>query len=133
LILKGKLERHEHAEVNANFIIENLDKGIVFKEFPEKYFPNREELNDVLGGIGKNCDWKNRDGKFVDFYTMKDIGGINSTAFIYEYYLKCDSLRFVLIYNTDKDKPELLKMNIEPIEKENSMINFPEKQLRNRK
>lgn len=43
------------------------------------------------------------------------------------------SLRFVLIYNVDKDKPELFKMNIEPLEIENKMIIFPEKQLKNRK
>ena len=130
---RGKLEKNKLAEVNANFIIENLDKEIVFKEFPEKNFPNKEQLRNVIGGIAKNCDWKNRDGKFVDFCTMKDIGGINSTAYIYEYYLKCDSLRFILIYNIDNDKPELFKMHIEPLEKGNSMIIFPEKQLKNRK
>jgi hypothetical protein len=128
-----KLERNKLAEQNANFIIENLDKEEVLKEFPQTNFKDRGQLSNLLGGIKENCDWKNRDGKFVDFFTMKDIGGINSTAFIYEYYLKCDSLRFVLIYNVDKDKPELFKMNIEPLETENKMIIFPEKQLKNRK
>ena len=55
---------------------------------------------------------------------MKDVGGINSIAYIYEYYLTCDSLRFVLIYNLEKDKPELFKLNIEPLETENPMIIF---------
>jgi ABC-type antimicrobial peptide transport system permease subunit len=128
-----KMEKNNLAEKNANYIIENLDKDEVFKEFPESNFKDREQLKNLLGGIKENCEWKNRDGKFVDFFTMKDIGGINSTAFIYEYYLKCDSLRFILIYNVDKDKPELFKMNIEPIETENKMIIFPEKQLINRK
>lgn len=128
-----KMEKNNLAEKNANYIIENLDKDEVFKEFPESNFKDREQLKNLLGGIKENCEWKNRDGKFVDFFTMKDIGGINSTAFIYEYYLKCDSLRFILIYNVDKDKPELFKMNIEPIETENKMIIFPEKQLINSK
>lgn len=128
-----KMEKNILAEKNANYIIENLDKDEVFKEFPESNFKDREQLKNLLGGIKENCEWKNRDGKFVDFFTMKDIGGINSTAFIYEYYLKCDSLRFILIYNVDKDNPELFKMNIEPIETENKMIIFPEKQLINRK
>ena len=128
-----KMEKNNLAEKNANYIIENLDKDEVFKEFPESNFKDREQLKNLLGGIKENCEWKNRDGKFVDFFTMKDIGGINSTAFIYEYYLKCDSLRFILIYNVDKDKPELFKMNIEPIETENKMIIFPKKQLINRK
>lgn len=128
-----KLERNNIAEKNANYIIENLDNDEVYKEFPEANFKDREQLKNLLEGIKKNCEWKNRDGNFVDFCTMKDIGGINSTAFIYEYYLKCDSLRFILIYNVDKDKPELFKMNIEPLETENKMIIFPEKQLKNRK
>jgi hypothetical protein len=127
-----KLERNKLAEQNANFIIENLDKEEVLKEFPEINFKDRQQLKNLLGGIKENCEWNNRDGKFVDYFTMKDIGGINSTAFIYEYYLKCDSLRFILIYNVDKDKPELFKMNIEPLETENKMIIFPEKQLKNR-
>jgi hypothetical protein len=128
-----KLEINKLAEKNANYIIENLDKEEIFKEFPESNFKDREQLKNLLGGIKQNCNWSKRDGKFVDFCTMKDIGGINSTAFIYEYYLKCDSLRFILIYNVDKEKPELFKMNIEPIEVENKMIIFPEKQLKNRK
>lgn len=127
------MERNNLAEKNANYIIENLDNDEVLKEFPEANFKDREQLKNILGGIKQNCDWKNRDGKFVDFCTMKDVGGINSTAFIYEYYLKCDSLRFILIYNVDKDKPELFKMNIEPLETENKMIIFPEKQLKNRR
>lgn len=128
-----KVERNNLAEKNANYIIENLDDDIVLKEFPENNFKDRDQLRKTLTDIAQKCDWENRDGKFVDFFTMKDIEGINSTAFIYEYYLKCDSLRFILIYNVDKDKPELFKMNIEPIEKENQMILFPEKQLKNRK
>lgn len=128
-----KLERNRLAEKNANYIIENLDKEEVLKEFPEANFKDREQLKNILGGIRQNCEWKNRDGKFVDFFTMKDVGGINSTGFIYEYYLKCDSLRFILIYNVDKDKPELFKMNIEPLETKNGMIISPEKQLKNRK
>lgn len=128
-----KVERNNLAQENADYIIENLNKKEVLNEFPETNFKDRQQLENLLGGISQNCEWNNRDGKFVDFFTMKDIGGINSTAFIYEYYLKCDSLRFILIYKVDKDKPELFKMNIEPLETENKMIIFPEKQLKNRK
>ena len=128
-----KVEKLGLAQKDADYIIENLDKDIVLQKFPEKNFQNREQLKNIVGGISQNCDWRNRDGKFVDFCTMKEIGGIYSTAFIYEYYLKCDSLRFILIYYMDKDKPELFKMNIEPLKTENKMIIFPEKELKNRK
>ena len=46
--------------------------------------------------------------------------------------MKCDSLRFILSFNTE-DEPELMGFKFEPIETENPMILFPEKQLKNRK
>jgi len=131
--ISKKMEKVKLAEDNSKFIIENLDKEIVYKEFPDKNFPNQTQLRQILGGIKQNCDWGSRKGKFIDFCTMKNIGGTNQIAYIYEYYLKCDSLRFILIYDIDKDKPELSKFNIEPIEVENKMIIFPEKQLKNQR
>jgi hypothetical protein len=134
-IFKGikSLQKNKLAEENANFIISNLDNVSILKEFPENNFPDREQLKGIIGGLKENCDWKNRDGKFVDFATMKEIGGISSIAYIYEYYLVCDSLRFILFYNIDKDTPELFKLTIEPLEAENSLILFPDNQLKNRK
>lgn len=118
------------AQAIADNIIENLDNQEIHQAFPEKYFP-QDELETLLDGIRENCDWKNRDGKFVDFFSQKNIGGIDQTAFIYEFYLSCDSLRFVLSLNMEKE-PELMGFNIEPLEKENTMILFPKKQLKNR-
>ena len=45
--------------------------------------------------------------------------------------MKCDSLRFVLSINMENE-PELMGFHIEPLESENKMILFPEKQLKNR-
>jgi len=131
--ISKKMEKVKLAEDNSKFIIENLDKEIVYKEFSEKNFPNQTQLRQSLDGIKLNCDWRNRKGKFVDFCTMKTIGGADQIAYIYEYYLKCDSLRFILIYDLDKNKPELSRLNIEPIEVDNKMIIFPEKQLKNQR
>jgi hypothetical protein len=86
----------------------------------------------IFGNIKANCDWENRKGKFVDFFTM-NINGKNNTAYIYEYFLKCDSLRFVLIYDMEQKEPELFKFNIEPIEQASQMIIDPSKQLINQK
>ena len=115
-----KMKKMNLAQEQANYIMENLDKPNIGEKFP------------IIGGIRQNCDWKNKDGKFVDFFTQKNIGGIDQTAFIYEYYMKCDSLRFILSFNTE-DEPELMGFKFEPIETENPMILFPEKQLKNRK
>ena len=124
------IQKANDAQELADNIIENLDTENIYSKFPEKYFP-KEQIQPILGGIKQNCDWKNRDGKFVDFFSQKNIGGINQTAFIYEYYMKCDSLRFILSVNMENE-PELMGFRVEPLENENPMILFPEKQLKNR-
>lgn len=131
-IANKKIQKINIAQQNADFIIQNLDKSDVINEFPDNNFPNKSQIKNFVEGISQNCDWKNKDGKFVDFFTMKNIGGIDKTAYIYEYYLKCDSLRFILTYDIDKETPELSRLDIQPLEEPNDMILFPEKQLKNR-
>ena len=127
------MNKVELAQKDADNIISNLNTTRVLNQFPSKNFPNRAQLQNVVSELDLKCDWKNRDGKFVDFYTMKNVGGTNQVAFIYEYYLKCDSLRFILTYNLFADNAELSRFDIQPLEVENPMIIFPEKQLKNRK
>jgi hypothetical protein len=123
------METHEKAQKEADFIIENLiNYDLIKDKLPEKYFQASQTKEFILG-ISQSCNWANREGKFVDFFSMKNIGGTDQTAFIYEYFLDCDSLRVILIYNMIKDSPELFKINLEPIEKENQMIIDPSKQL----
>jgi len=128
-----KMNKVELAQKDADDIISNLDKTYILNQFPPKNFPNRAQLQNVVSELDLKCDWKNRDGNFVDFYTMKNVGGTNQVAFIYEYYLKCDSLRFILTYNLFADNAELSRFDIKPLEVENSMIIYPEKQLKNRR
>lgn len=131
-IANKKVKKFNIAQQNADFIIQNIDKLNVINEFPDNNFPDKSQIQNLVEGISQNCDWQNKDGKFVDFFTMKNIGGIDQAAYIYEYYLKCDSLRFILTYDMDKEKPELLRFDIQPLEEPNEMILFPEKQLKNR-
>jgi hypothetical protein len=125
-----RIQYMNKAQELADSVIENLDSESVYLKFPEKYFP-KEQMESIIGGIRQNCEWKNRDGKYVDFFSQKNIGGVDQIAFIYEYHLKCDSLRFILSVNMEKE-PELMGFYIEPLENENKMILFPEKQLKNR-
>ncbi|MDW7690708.1 hypothetical protein R9C00_21880 [Flammeovirgaceae bacterium SG7u.111] len=127
--VQENLDKHNKGQDKSDFIMENLTKDGIAKEFSEKYFP-KDQTEQLLSDIKTNCDWENREGKFVDFFTMSN-NGKRSTAFIYEYFLKCDSLRFVLIYDMETEEPELFKFNIEPIEKPSQMIIDPSKQLMN--
>ena len=127
--IKGRMEAHDKAKTDADYIVDNLTSYELIKtRLPEKYFePVRTQ--EFTNNIGDNCDWKNRNGKFVDYFTMSNIGGTDQTAFIYEYFLDCDSLRVILIYNMEEKSPELFKIDIEQIEKKNQMIIDPSKQL----
>lgn len=126
--LKNKLEKHEKAMANSNFIMENFNKESIASEFSEKYFP-KEQTVKLLNDFRQNCNWENRKGKFVDFTTMLN-DGKNNVAYVYEYLLSCDSLRFILIYDIDQEEPELFNLKIEPIEKKSQFIVYPEKQLK---
>lgn len=126
-----KMQKFNLAKEKADYLMENLEKPNIAEKFPQQYFP-KEQLEPILNDIRNKCDWKHRDGKYVDFFTSNSVNGINQTSFVYEYYLKCDSLRFILSFNADKE-PELMSFRFEPLENENPMILFPDKQLKNRR
>lgn len=127
---RGSMEKHNQAQALADNIIENLDSDNIYDEFPEKYFP-KADIYPIVAGIVQNCDWPKRDGKFVDFFSQKNIGGTDYTSFIYEYYMSCDSIRFIVTVAMEEEL-EVAGFRVEPLEQENPMILFPEKQLKNR-
>lgn len=127
--VKDKLEKMDKAKADSEFIMNNLNKPDIIDRFPEKYFP-RPQTMPLIEALTKNCDLDNKRGKFVDFFTMS-VNGASKTAYIYEYILKCDSLRFIYIYDFDTKEPELQNFKIEGTEIENKMIIDPGKQLLN--
>ncbi|AYB34056.1 hypothetical protein [Chryseolinea soli] len=127
--VKDKLEKMDKAKADSEFIMNNLTKPDITDRFPEKYFP-KQQVKPFIDTLTKHCDFGNKRGKFVDFFTMS-INGASKTAYIYEYILNCDSLRFIYIYDFDTKEPELQNFKIEGIEIENKMIIDPSKQLLN--
>jgi len=125
-----KLEKIAKAEKDAAFIMANLDKEAVLAHFPAASFPANQvgTLKAIVADAGTKCDWQGKRGKFVDFCTISENGN-DGIAYIYEYFLKCDSLRFVMLYNLEPKEPQLVKFLVEPLEKPNSLIIYPEKQL----
>ena len=114
------------ARQKSDTLINNIGKTDAIKYFSEKYF-SRDELVPILNDLGFNCDFEHRKGKFVDYF-YESTPGPDKVNFIYEYYLQCDSLRFILGYKLEND-PELIWFKIEPIEIENKMIIDKSKQL----
>ncbi|MCC6724631.1 MAG: hypothetical protein IT258_08980 [Saprospiraceae bacterium] len=120
------------AQALADKIIAELGEFSSNDYFTHKYFDGDKVLGPTLWGIRRKCDWANRDGVFVDYFEKQDSAGVGEIAFIYEYYLKCDSLRFVLTVNT-ADEPVLSDFYVEPLEYHNGLIKDWKKQLKNRK
>jgi hypothetical protein len=130
--MQEKQEKIDKAEKDAAYIMKNLDKQEVLTHFPPASFPGKsmETMKLIVSETGPKCDWSNRNGKFVDFCTISD-NGKDRIAYIYEYFLKCDSLRFIMLYDLEPKEPVLVNFQVEPLERPNSMIVFPEKQLLN--
>lgn len=127
--VKEKLEKMDKAKADSEFIMNNLNKPDIIDRFPEKYFP-KQQVRPFIDTLIRHCDFDNKKGKFVDFFTMS-INGASKTAYIYEYILNCDSLRFIYVYDFDTKEPELQNFKIEGLEIENKMIIDPSKQLLN--
>lgn len=100
--------------------MEKIAIGEALHEFPSKYFPP-EQTELILGDLRDKCDFKNRSGRFINDFFKENVGDTDQIYLLYEYYLKCDSIRLILIYNLDKEIV-LSGFRLEPIEKDNSMI-----------
>ena len=128
--IQEKQEKIAKAEKDAAYIMAHLDKEEVLTHFPAASFPTSQlgPLKALISAVGPKCDWPGRQGKFVDFCSISTNGN-SIIAYIYEYFLKCDSLRFVMLYDLESKEPQLVKFQVEPLEKPNPMIIYPEKQL----
>jgi hypothetical protein len=124
-----RLEKQKKAQADADYIMNNLENPEVKKRFPAKYFPP-EQLNPFVDNLVNQCDLDAKQGKFVDYFTM-NLSGKHQIAYIYEYILDCDSLRFIYTYDLDTQEPELLRFHIEGLEVPSNMIVDPGKQLLN--
>lgn len=125
----NRLELIEEARIQSDEVINNLTENDAAKYFHSKYFGSKE-INQSLENIRNVCEYENRRGGFVDYFSESGIKG-NRVYFIYEFYLKCDSVRFILNYDLAKP-PTLVQFKVEPIELDNFMIIDKSKQLKNR-
>lgn len=116
-----RIEKHKRAQKIADRVMEQLDQRSVLQEFPKDFFP-RDGLVTLLDSVATNCNWPKRDGMFVDFSTQENIGGMDEISFVYEYYLSCDSLRYIVAFGLEEEEPVLMKFEVEPIELESHHI-----------
>lgn len=129
--VKEKMQKLDRGKADADFIMSNLSKPEVIERFPEKYFLH-EHVKPFIDTLAAHCEFDKKEGKFVDFFTMLK-NGKSSTAYICEYFLNCDSLRFIYVYDFETAEPELMNFKVEDLEQPNPMIIYPEKSLLNSK
>lgn len=116
------------ARLDCESLINDIENGKANSRFSAEYFPV-EQTNILMSNLVSGCDFKNRRGlQTGEVVSKKD--GKNLAYFVYEYYLKCDSIRFVFIYDITGTTPQLFNLKMEPIEKENPLVN-KEKRLFN--
>ena len=117
----------DEAKVMADNLLNNISSGKAEKSFSKKYF-SQEQTKIVLNSLRYDCDFANRKGNYINDYIHKE-QGLTSVSFIYEFFLKCDSVRLILTYKLES-KIELYEFKIEPIETKNKMIIKRENQLK---
>ena len=111
----------------ADKILGDIGNGTAQNDFPEKYFPKSQTVL-LMGQLQNYCDFKNRRGNFINDFRGTN-NGIGEISYLYEFYLKCDTVRFIFTFILDGTN-DLYKMRLESVKKDNPMILHPERRLK---
>ncbi len=118
------------AKEKCDTLLDAIGDGKANDLFPTKYFPPEQTVT-LMDDLKINCDFKKRKGNFINDYYEKIIGGDNKIILIYEFYLKCDTVRFLISYlEKDNHELELNGFKMEPVNKPNNMILRKDRQLK---
>lgn len=126
----GWNDRMRHLDAgkdHADKILRMMETDSVYDLFPGNFF-RKPALEQIVGTLRENCDWPKRRGQFTDYYAAEK-NGRHDIAYIYEYLLDCDSLRFVFTFHADGDQPELYAFTIEPLESPTGLLVDPMKSI----
>lgn len=115
------------ARGHADSVIDLLNSPKLFALLPDS-LQKEKGYQTLQETLAESCDWENRRGKFIDYYTLNQ-NGQRSMYFIYEYFLNCDSLRLTLYYNLEPTEPVLQSMNIQPLEQPCGILVDPMKSI----
>jgi hypothetical protein len=72
-----------------------------------------------MGQLQNFCDFKNRRGNFVNDFRQVGIGTPDKVSYIYEFFLKCDTIRVIFTYVTGNTN-ELFGFNTPAVSNPNS-------------
>ena len=103
----------KQARNSADSIMENYGKKSTIANLPSKSFDTKSK--EILSYVNEICDWKSAKGGYKRDHRNLTPNGLE-LAFVYEYFLDCDSLRFALVYNTKTEPYELIRIRVELVE-----------------
>jgi hypothetical protein len=113
-ILACTNERYlERAETLSASLVENLCSDSAISYFSETYF-SKDQIRSVLNGVRERCDYSHRKGGYRG-YSVESFENVDRASFIYEFAMKCDSVRFVFTYEL-REQPLLVSFIVEPME-----------------
>ncbi|ELR68108.1 hypothetical protein C900_00946 [Fulvivirga imtechensis AK7] len=121
-------DKREKAKIKTDKLLDKIAEGTASSEFKREYFPKDQTIR-ILSDLKEKCIFSDRKGAFVNDFYKSNIGGPDQLFLLYEFYLKCDSVRLTFGYNLG-DEVELFKLGIQPIEENNSMITNQENRLK---
>ena len=79
-----------------------------------------------------NCDWKSRQGKFIDTFWLQTQKG-NYFGRVYEYFMDCDNVRLIYWYRNPSGKGPIVDFMIEDLEDDSAFVVAKRKHLKNKK
>jgi hypothetical protein len=120
------------AKEKSDILLDAIGNGTANEMFPVKYFPKHQTAS-LMSELRNNCDFKNRKGNFINDFYQKVAGSDDEITLIYEFYLECDTARFLITYlDKNNNELELYGFKIEPVEKANKMILRKDRELKNK-
>ena len=113
---KDKKDNRAIAKAKADSLLEAIAKGEATILFPEKYFPKSQTVS-LMKALKDTCDFSNRRGGFINTFSQKNLAENKETInLVYEYYLKCDYIRFTITYFVDGTNLNLYQFSLSPVD-----------------
>lgn len=96
-------------------LFNSIANGTANDLFPEKYFPKGQTIT-LMRQLKDYCDFKERKQNILQSTFQKDFAtGFSRLSISYKVYLRCDSMKIITTYLSNKDSLELYEFKIESL------------------
>lgn len=108
-------ELRDRARRKSDYVVRNLHSDSVYTFFSESYFAKTDIVN-LASQLKANCEYEKQQSHFLgDFYERDLASNFDKVSFVYDVFLKCDSLRITLKFELHPD-PKIIGFKMDPVE-----------------